>query len=229
MSTKAQQASGLGLTAQTESLREFAARNSTTIIAWYTETETGVGVDALSRRPQLAAAISHARKLQAWVAVARLDRLSRDVAFVAGLMAQKVPFVVAEFGFDVDPFMLHIYAALAEKERALISARTIAALAAKKAGGTRLGNSKNLAEAQRLGAAANAAAADRVSFSLGPLVRELRGTEPKSFGLVAALLNHRGIATPRGGLWHANSVRRLLLRYEMHQPQVGVGQLSERE
>jgi DNA invertase Pin-like site-specific DNA recombinase len=93
------------------------------------------------------------------VIVAKLDRLSRDVAFIAGLMAQRVPFIVAELGPDADPFMLHVYAALAEKERALISARTKAALQAKKATGAKLGNRTNLEEVRKLGAAANAQAA----------------------------------------------------------------------
>jgi DNA invertase Pin-like site-specific DNA recombinase len=88
---------------------------------------------ALDRRPQLAAALAEARKRRCRIVVAKLDRLSRDVAFISGLMAQRVPFVVTELGNDVDPFM-HIYAALAEKERRLmISARTKAALAQAKA------------------------------------------------------------------------------------------------
>jgi hypothetical protein len=82
-----------------------------------------------SRRPQLAAALVEARRHKAPVGVAKLDRLSRDVAFIAGLMVQKVPFVVAELGPDADPFMLHLYAAIAEKERRQISERTKAALA----------------------------------------------------------------------------------------------------
>jgi hypothetical protein len=77
---------------------------------------SGKGADALDRRPQLAAALGHQNR-----AFGRLDRLSRDVAFVSGLMAQRVPFLVAELGRDADPFMLHLYAALAEKERRLIS------------------------------------------------------------------------------------------------------------
>ena len=79
--------------------------------------------------------------------MSKLDRLSSDVAFVAGLMAQRVPFIVAELGRDADPFMLHLFAALAEKERRLISERTRAALQAKKAAGARLGNRTNLKEA----------------------------------------------------------------------------------
>jgi len=80
----------------------------------------------------LAAALAEAKRRKCPVLVAKLDRLSRDVAFIAGLMAQRVPFIVAELGPDADLFMLHIYAALAEKERRLISARTKAALQAAK-------------------------------------------------------------------------------------------------
>jgi DNA invertase Pin-like site-specific DNA recombinase len=83
--------------------------------------------------------------------VAKLDRLSRDVAFIAGLMAQRVPFIVAELGADADPFMLHLDSALAEKERRLISERTKAALAARKAQGAKLSNSRNVWEAVALG------------------------------------------------------------------------------
>ena len=99
------------------------------------ETESGKGADALDRRPQLAAALDAARKAKCPVIVAKLDRLSRDVAFISGLMAQRVPFIVAELGADADPFMLHLYAALAEKERRLISERTKSALAVRKASG----------------------------------------------------------------------------------------------
>ena len=113
--------------------------------------ETGKGSDALDRRPQLAAALAAAKAAKCSVIVAKLDRLSRDVAFVAGPMAQRVPFIVAELGWDADPFMLHLYAALAEKERRLISERTKAALAAKKSAGAILGNVQNLDEAGAIG------------------------------------------------------------------------------
>ena len=112
--------------------------------AEYVEVETGKGADALDRRPRLAAALAAARKTRAPVVVAKLCRLSRDVAFISGLMAQRVPFIVAELGTDADPFMLHIYAALAEKERGMIAERTRAALAAKKPQGANLGNRTNL-------------------------------------------------------------------------------------
>lgn len=106
------------------------------VVTEFTESETGKGHDALDRRPQLAAALSEARRHNKWpVVVAKLDRLSRDVHFISGLMAHRVPFVVADLGTDADPFMLHLYAAMAEKERRLISERTKAALSATQARG----------------------------------------------------------------------------------------------
>ena len=95
----------------------------------------------MERRPKLAAALKVARKAKAPVLVAKLDRLSRDVHFVSGLMSHRVEFIVCELGRQSDPFVLHLYAALAEKERSMISSRTKAGLAAAKARGTKLGMS----------------------------------------------------------------------------------------
>src|SRR3954454_14515618 len=153
VSTGRQGKSGLGLEAQRAAIEAFAAGEGIAVAAWFTEVETGKGSDALDRRPELAKALATARKLKAPVIVAKLDRLSRDVHFVSGLMAQRVPFLVAELGADTDPFVLHLYAALAEKERALIAARTKAALAAAKARGVQLGGPK-LAEAREAAAVA---------------------------------------------------------------------------
>src|SRR5919112_1772471 len=139
VSTQRQQRSGLGIEAQRAAIERFAAAEGLTIISEYTEAETGKGADALDRRPQLAAALAAARAAKCPVLVAKLDRLSRGVAFISGLMAQRVPFVVAELGADADPFMLHLYAALAEKERRLISERTKAALGVRRAQGVKLG------------------------------------------------------------------------------------------
>ena len=120
-STARQGRSGLGLGAQKSAVEVFAASNGFFLASELVEVETGKGCDALDRRPQLTAALARARKAKCPVLVAKLDRLSRDVHFISGLMAHRVPFIVAELGADADPFMLHIYAALAEKERALIS------------------------------------------------------------------------------------------------------------
>ena len=118
VSTNSQAKSGLGLEAQTEAVRRFVEAEGLTLIDELTETETGKGADALDRRPVLRDALARARKAKASVVVAKLDRLSRDVSFISGMMSQKVPFIVAELGADCDPFMLHIHAALAEMSMA---------------------------------------------------------------------------------------------------------------
>jgi DNA invertase Pin-like site-specific DNA recombinase len=110
VSTQKQGASGLGLEAQRQAIGRFAEAECYQIADTFTEVETGKGADALERRPQLAAAIKAARKAKCPVVVSKLDRLSRDVHFISGLMAQRVPFIVTELGADTDPFMLHIYA-----------------------------------------------------------------------------------------------------------------------
>jgi DNA invertase Pin-like site-specific DNA recombinase len=138
VSTSQQGRSGLGIEAQRQSLYQFANAEGLELACEFIEVETGKGSDALDRRPQLKAALAAAKRLKCHVAVAKLDRLSRDVHFISGLMAHRVPFVVAELGADVDPFVLHLFAALAEKERSLISTRTRQALAAAKARGVTL-------------------------------------------------------------------------------------------
>src|SRR5262245_20299710 len=109
VSTARQGRSGLGLEAQREAIARFAQAEGFDVVAEYVEVESGKGADALDRRPQLAAALDMARRHKCSVAVAKLDRLSRDVHFISGLMARRVPFLVADLGPSVDPFMLHIY------------------------------------------------------------------------------------------------------------------------
>jgi len=142
VSTQKQGRSGLGLEAQRVAVERFADAEGFLISAEHIEIETGKGADALERRPELAKALKAAQKGKCAVVVAKLDRLSRDVAFIAALMAQRVPFIVAELGRNADPFMLHIYAALAEQERRMISERTRQALAAARERGVVLGNAK---------------------------------------------------------------------------------------
>ncbi len=160
VSTQRQGRSGLGIEAQRNAVERFAEAEGVTLVDAFTEIETGKGADALDRRPVLAQALERARREKCPVVVAKLDRLSRDVAFIAGLMAQKVPFIVAELGADADPFMLHIYAALAEKQRRLISERTRTALASRKASGRKLGNRTNPAASAALGRKASLDHAD---------------------------------------------------------------------
>ena len=117
---------------------------------------------------------------------------------------------MAELGADADPFMLHLYAALAEKERRLISERTKAALAARKAQGARLGNPCNAEEAAALGRGIQVAEADRFAANIMPIVDTVRATGVSSLAGVADALNARGIRTARGGRWHVSTVQNLL-------------------
>jgi DNA invertase Pin-like site-specific DNA recombinase len=201
VSTQGQGRSGLGLEAQRRGVATFAAANGFGIVDEFTETETGKGADALDRRPQLAAALAAAKRAKCEVAVAKLDRLSRDVAFISGLMAQRVPFIACELGVDTDPFMLHLYAALAEKERRMISQRTKEALAAAKARGVKLGN-----PALAVNNAAAAAARDEtLRETLAPMA-------DMSSRAIARRLTELGIMPPRGGAWSHQTVIRMLSR-----------------
>jgi DNA invertase Pin-like site-specific DNA recombinase len=201
VSTLTQGKSGLGLEAQREAIEGFAKAQGLHIVETFTDVQTAKG-DSLARRPKLAAALKAARKLRAPVVVAKLDRLSRDVHFISGLMAEKVPFLVADLGPDTDPFMLHIYAALAEKERRLISERTKAGLAAAKRRGVTLGG-------RNLQSEITAAAAAQRAESLRSILAELNSL---SANRAAAELNRRDVPTPADGRWHATQVIRLRQR-----------------
>jgi len=206
VSTARQGKSGLGLEAQQATIERFAQAEGFEIVGEYVEVETGKGSDALDKRPQLKAALDEARKIKVPVIVAKLDRLSRDVHFISGLMAQKVPFIVAELGLDADPFMLHLYAAFAEKERAMISQRTKAALQAAKARGVVLGR-----HGREVLAPANRKAAVRRAEALADVVRAKQAAG-KGYRTIAAELNAEDVPTARGGQWHLASVQRLVKR-----------------
>jgi DNA invertase Pin-like site-specific DNA recombinase len=219
VSTKSQSRSGLGLDAQKTAIEQFAQREGLSIKAWYSEEESGKGADALNLRPQLSAALSAARKAKGAIVVAKLDRLSRDVHFISGLMVHKVPFIVTELGIKTDPFELHLRAAFAEEERRKISQRTKAALASAKARGTKLGmaarSKRRVREISALGGEANKVAALKQIESIRWQIESALSGDA-SLRKAAELLNERGIASPGGGRWHAPSLlkaaRRLGLR-----------------
>jgi DNA invertase Pin-like site-specific DNA recombinase len=203
--------SGLGLAAQQAAIKAFCAQHGYRIEAEYREVETGKGADALERRPELAAAMKHARKLgkggkarSAPIIIAKLDRLSRDVHFISGLMVQRIPFIVTELGPDVDPFMLHIHAAVAEKERERIAQRTREALAAAKARGQQLGD-PNIGTLRKT-------EADERAIQLRSTVEPLRGLPAKR---ISTILNDKKILAPRGGSWQATQVIRLMSRLDL--------------
>lgn len=212
VSTAKQGASGLGLDAQRAAIAAFCAAEGLAIVAEVVEVESGKGADALATRPELRRALDIAKRHKAPVVVAKLDRLSRDVAFISGLMAHNVPFFVSELGRDVKPFMLHIYAAIAQQERDLISRRTRDALQAKAARGEVVGNVANLDAHRAEATAANRAAADRAAANVLPIIDAIRATGATTLQAIADALTARGVATPRGGAWTATAVRRALAR-----------------
>jgi DNA invertase Pin-like site-specific DNA recombinase len=196
VSTQKQGKSGLGLEAQQTIIERFTSREGFEIAQTFTEVQSGKDDDA--RRPQLKAALEAARKAKAPIIVAKLDRLSRDVHFISGMMKERVSFIVADLGADTDPFMLHIYAVLAEKERRMISRRTKDALAEAKANGKQLGGLRNH------GRELKQAVIERAK-ALEPLFVELAG---KSARESARILNDRNLPTPTGMPWSAMTVIR---------------------
>jgi DNA invertase Pin-like site-specific DNA recombinase len=214
VSTKEQGRSGLGLEAQREAIGQFCLRERFNIVASFVEVESAKG-DTLARRPKLREALKAARRIKdddykyAPVIVAKLDRLSRDVHFVSGLMAERVLFICADLGADTDPFMLHIYTAFAEKERRMISIRTKEGLARARARGKKLGGEN----AQSRKTAAEAA--ERAE-ALRPVIEKIRSEAPDmSANAIAVELNRQRIATPtKGAKWHAQSVIRVLDRLD---------------
>jgi DNA invertase Pin-like site-specific DNA recombinase len=214
VSTQQQGRSGLGLEAQRAAVLAFAVAHGKEVAAEFVEVETGKGSDALDRRPQLAAALGEARRLGCHVGVAKLDRLSRDVHFISGLMTQRVPFVVAELGPDVDPFMLHIYAAFAEKERGVISERTKAGLVAARARGTKLGN-PDMDRIRGLAGAAKRAAAAEFAAGVLPTIEDIRRRGITSNRGIAAELDRLRIPTVTGAPWSGTMVGLVLSRADM--------------
>jgi DNA invertase Pin-like site-specific DNA recombinase len=216
VSTARQGASGLGLEAQRVAVEALCVARQWDIIAPpFTEVESGKRAD----RPELLKAIDRCRVTGATLVVAKLDRLSRNAAFLLTLRDSGVAFVAADMP-DANNLTVGIMALVAQQEREAISARTKAALAAAKARGTCLGNPNGAAALRRAGkgsAAAVAASkrnADAHAARLRPVVDRMRREGHNSLERLAAALNAEGMVTPRGGRWHASSVRNLLERLE---------------
>jgi DNA invertase Pin-like site-specific DNA recombinase len=206
VSTSEQGKSGLGLAAQEAAIRAFAAVEGFELVEVVSEVASGkLG---LADREGLRTALAKAKKLRCPVIVSKLDRLSRDVAFISGLMSKGVAFIVAELGSDVDPFVLHLYAALGEKERKMIGARTKAALAPKVGTGV-LGNRTNLAQAQAKGNATNATKAAAFAAKMAPIINDLKA-KAMTLDQIAAHLNDSFVPTFNGKEWHKSTVSRLL-------------------
>jgi DNA invertase Pin-like site-specific DNA recombinase len=209
VSTGKQGESGLGLEAQRAAVEAYLNGGNWTLAAEFVEVESG---KRDSNRPQLAAALAACKKLKAKLVVAKLDRLSRNVRFIATVMDSGVEFIACD-NPHATRLTLHILAAVAEHEREMISQRTKAALAAAKARGKKLGG-PNLALATTLGNEANRAAADRFAQNVAPVIRDIKASGITTLRAIAAALNARGVPTPRGAQWNATQVMSVLRRAE---------------
>ncbi len=227
VSTSEQGRSGLGLAAQRFEIKAFGMREGFGIKSWYQDIQTGAGKDALLLRPGLAAALKEALDARCPLIVSRLDRLSRNMHFIAGLMERKVHFVVALFGRDVDDFTLHIYASLAEQERKMISERAKAAAAVAKRKGKKFGlqlRSKSwgrrvsaMGRAALVKEAMERAEAYRVHIGWAFQQPGLDGG-PISYRAAAQKLNARNIESPTGRRWRGHALQRMARRLELHHP-----------
>jgi DNA invertase Pin-like site-specific DNA recombinase len=213
VSTARQGASGLGLEAQQESVRRFVSGRSH-LIAEYTEVESGTGRHALSQRPQLRAALDHCKRLGATLVIAKLDRLSRNVRFVAELMEAKVRFVACDLP-EANELTLHIMAAFAEHEAKRIGERTREALGRAKARGVQLGRRgrDNLTGSVAERRAAAAAFAERLRGQIESLAwRKLSQRQ------MVVELNNLGVRAPRGGRWSLSQLQRVMNRLSTRHP-----------
>lgn len=207
VSTEDQGKSGLGLEAQERDIAIFLANFSDVpyeVIGRFRDIQSGKADD----RPELAKALAMVRETGAELLVAKLDRLSRKVSFIAALMDDpKVKLRVAQMPY-ADKFQLHIYAALAEQERTFISERTRAALRAAKERGVKLGGARDATMARNAAVKAKAdAEAQRVMKVIAPL-----RSAGQSINVIADTLNDMGVPTSRGGRWTAKQVSRVLQR-----------------
>jgi DNA invertase Pin-like site-specific DNA recombinase len=211
VSTAQQGASGLGLEAQRSSVLGYLSGVEGQLVAEFTEVETGKGANALSRRPQLRAALDACRKTGATLLIAKLDRLARNVHFVSGLLEAGCDFVAVDLP-NANKTMLQIFAAMSEWERDQISARTKAALAAAKARGVKLGvkGRDNAAEANAMRRVAALEHADRLRDQLS--IYLCRGYSQRQ---IADALNELGLKTRGGGSWSQKQVQRVIMRLDL--------------
>ena len=213
VSTARQGRSGLGLEAQQATIADFVRQRGAEVIQAFTEVESGKRAD----RPELAGALHLAKVTGATLLIAKLDRLSRNAAFLLTLRDSGVRFIAADMP-DANELTVGIMALVAQQEREAISKRTKEALQAAKARGRKLGNPNGAVALQRAqrgngdAVAALRGKADHHANQLRPVVDALAAEGVSSLGGIAKALNERGMLTPRGGTWHKSSVRNLLDR-----------------
>jgi DNA invertase Pin-like site-specific DNA recombinase len=208
VSTDKQGRSGLGLEAQVKAVRDYLDGGAWELIAEYREVESGKHND----RPELAKALALCKRERATLLIARLDRLARNVHFISGLMETKVKFVACDMP-EATPFMLHIYAAVAQEEARAISTRTKLALQAAKTRGVALGAPRHkLKLAHAKAVMATKAGADQRAANVVPVIQAVQRSGATTLRAIAEALNARGVRPARGGQWYASTVRDVLQR-----------------
>lgn len=219
VSTARQGRSGLGLEAQRKAIDNYTAMTGAQVLARFTEIESGGRND----RPELEAALQLARLTGATLVIAKLDRLSRNAAFLLTLRDAGVRFVACDLP-QANDLTVGIMALVAQQEREAISRRTKEALAAARARGVKLGNPNGAAALRRSGEngrslrATVTANADAFARTLAPVLETIRADGHATLRAIAAELNRRGIQTRRGGKWHVSNVRNLLARVDLIAP-----------
>jgi DNA invertase Pin-like site-specific DNA recombinase len=215
VSTDRQGRSGLGLDAQRQAILRYIGRSGGVLVAEYIEVESGKVDD----RPKLREALEACRRYGARLIIAKLDRLSRDVAFIANMMRSNADFIVCDLP-EANKLTLHIMAAVAESEREMISRRTREALAAAKTRGVKLGKPENLSaraagEGRKLGMQARIEKAERFAQERYEDIRRLQ-VDGLSLNAIARRFNDEGVLTARGkaGGWTATAVRNVVMRAE---------------
>jgi DNA invertase Pin-like site-specific DNA recombinase len=227
VSTKEQGLSGLGLAAQRHEIKTFAHRQGFEVRSWHQDIQTGAGADALLMRAGLATALKEAKSAGYPLIVSRLDRLSRNVHFITGLMEHRVHFIVAALGKDCDDFTLHIYASMAEQERKMISERCKAAAIISKRKGKKFGLARRSKTWQRRVSAMGRAALSKLAMERAAAYRvhiEWALGQPGEYGrpisrkAAARKLNERNIKSSTGRTWSGEQLLRMANRIGLRPP-----------
>lgn len=215
VSTQDQGRSGLGLEAQRAAVAHFCKVRGCEVLGDYVEVESGKRDD----RPQLIAALLQSRLTGSVLVIAKLDRLSRNIAFLTQLQEAGIKFIAADMP-EANELTIHIMAAVAQSERKAIATRTSEALRAAKERGRQLGNPNGAAALRRAGKGNVAAVtalkrdADRFAGSIAAEIERLRSDGFSTFDGIAEELNRRRVCTRRGATWHASTVRNVLRRLD---------------
>ena len=207
VSTAAQGRSGLGLEGQQAAVSAYLATQHHELVGTFTEVESGRNSD----RPQLAAALAMARRQKAKLIISKLDRLSRNLSFLANLLESPVDIVIADMP-TANRLTVQIMAVVAENEARMISERTKSALLAAKARGVVLGNRASLIAAQPMARAEIMKQADQRAEMVLPILRQIVAAGVRSVHVAAEQLNQRGVKTARGGVWHGTTILNLIRR-----------------